>query len=137
MHAIQQARAALLAIAAVLPCVARADEPAPPHELQRTASAAAPTRDFHAFDNHAFDYGALDHAALDRMRGGTDTLTNITNDMRLQGTVSDAVASDIASGGNTVAGGAFTNANGIPTIFQNTGSNVLIQNALIVNLQFK
>jgi hypothetical protein len=57
--------------------------------------------------------------------------------MTVDGTVSNSTAVDIASGTNAVTGGAFTNAAGIPTVIQNSGSNVLIQNALIVNLQFK
>jgi hypothetical protein len=35
-----------------------------------------------------------------------------------------------------IAGGSFSNASGLPTVIQNTGANVLIQNATIVNVRF-
>ncbi|CAG9177344.1 hypothetical protein LMG23992_03479 [Cupriavidus laharis] len=71
---------------------------------------------------------------LDGVRGGADL---VVNDMRLHGTVADNAAIGTYSGSNIVTDGAFANAAGIPTAIQNTGNNVLIQNATIVNVQFK
>ena len=45
-------------------------------------------------------------------------------------------AENVNSGTNTLTGSAFSNASGISTVIQNSGSNVLIQNAMIVNVQF-
>lgn len=71
---------------------------------------------------------------LDGIRGGAEV---VVSDMRLHGTVADNAAINVLSGGNSIADGSFSNASGIPTVIQNTGSNVLIQNATILNVQFK
>lgn len=80
---------------------------------------------------------AVDATALDGYRGGTRDLYQTVNDMRLSGTVSDNAAINVATGSNIVRDGSFANASGIPTVIQNTGANVLIQNATIVNVQFR
>ena len=73
-------------------------------------------------------------AQLDVYRGGFDV---VNNDMQLSGAVTNNSASYIATGNNTIAGGSFTNSNGFPMVIQNSGSNVLIQNATIINLQYQ
>lgn len=75
----------------------------------------------------------VDADRLSGLRGGEKS---IDNRILVDGRVSDNVAEKIVSGANAVGGGAFGNANGINTVIQNTGSNVLIQNAMIVNVQF-
>ena len=77
---------------------------------------------------------ALATDQLENYRGGTDT---VMNDMSLSGTVAHNSASDVITGTNTINGAAFANSNGLATVIQNTGSNVLIQSATIVNVQFK
>lgn len=77
---------------------------------------------------------AMSADQLGNYRGGTDI---VSNDMRLSGTVADNSAINVATGMNTINGGAFTNASGLPIVIQNTGANVLIQNATIVNVQMK
>ncbi|MGK5055634.1 hypothetical protein ACQ4WY_01685 [Janthinobacterium sp. LB2P49] len=72
--------------------------------------------------------------ALDQARGGTDT---VTNEARLSGFVTGNSASYISTGANTIDGAAFANASGIPIVIQNSGANVLIQNATIINLQLR
>jgi hypothetical protein len=75
-------------------------------------------------------------AALDQLeesRGGTD----VHNDMKLDGVVTGNSAVNVATGSNTIDSGAFANMSGIPVVIQNSGANVLIQSATIVNLQFK
>nr|WP_311529700.1 hypothetical protein [uncultured Ralstonia sp.] len=74
---------------------------------------------------------------LDSYRGGTQDLYQTVNDARLSGTVSDNSATNVATGSNIVRDGSFANASGIPTVIQNSGANVLIQNATIVNVQFR
>jgi hypothetical protein len=76
---------------------------------------------------------AIDAAALERLRGGEST---VDNDVLLDGTVENTNADHIVSGANAISDGAFTNANGINTVIQNSGSNVLIQNGMVVNVQF-
>ncbi|SOY93577.1 conserved hypothetical protein; putative exported protein [Cupriavidus taiwanensis] len=77
---------------------------------------------------------AVPVSTLDDIRGGAEVTVN---DMRLHGTVADNAAVNTLSGTNHITEGAFSNAAGIPTAIQNSGSNVLIQNATIVNVQFK
>lgn len=84
---------------------------------------------------------SLGHAVgadkLDGYRGGTQDLYQTVNEARLSGTVSDNTAVNVATGSNIVRDGSFANASGIPTVIQNSGANVLIQNATIVNVQFR
>jgi hypothetical protein len=56
------------------------------------------------------------------------------NDQDLTGTVTDNVAIGNQTGQNTISTGAYTDAAGFITTIQNTGNNVLIQNATIINL---
>jgi hypothetical protein len=71
---------------------------------------------------------------LAQMRGGSETPWS---DMKLAGTVANNSAVNVVSGANTVTDGAFTNASGLPMVIQNSGANVLIQNATIINVQIK
>jgi hypothetical protein len=45
--------------------------------------------------------------------------------------------SHVATGANTIAGGAFSGMSGLPLVVQNSGANVLIQNAVIVNVKME
>ena len=72
---------------------------------------------------------ALDVDSLARRRGGSGL-----SDMKLNGVVADNRAINVTTGSNLVTEGAFTNASGLPMLIQNTGNNVLIQNATIVNV---
>ena len=73
----------------------------------------------------------LDSGALAGRRGGTGVLS----DMKLSGVVADNRAINTTSGANLISDGAFSNTSGMPVVIQNSGSNVLIQNATIVNVQ--
>ena len=79
----------------------------------------------------AADLGKLEHS-----RGGTDTYTT-NNNANLNGVVTGNSAWNVVTGSNSIDTGAFANMSGIPVVIQNSGANVLIQNATIVNLQFK
>jgi hypothetical protein len=70
---------------------------------------------------------------LARQRGGTDT----HNDARIDGAVTANTAVNVVTGANSIDAGSFANMAGIPVVIQNSGANVLIQNATIINLQFK
>jgi len=71
---------------------------------------------------------------LEQMRGGSDAPWS---DMKLSGTVSNNSAVNVVTGSNIVTDSAFSNASGLPMVIQNSGANVLIQNATIVNVQIK
>ena len=76
---------------------------------------------------------AIDVDRLARLRGGEST---VENDVLIDGTVDGNTADHVVSGSNSISEGAFANAAGINTVIQNTGSNVLIQNGMVVNIQF-
>jgi len=79
-------------------------------------------------------FGApLPAAQLDAARGGAAAMTSSAT---LSGTVSGNSAQQVVTGSNAIASGSFANASGIPIVIQNTGANVLIQNATVINLQF-
>lgn len=76
----------------------------------------------------------MESSHLENYRGGFDL---VKNDMKLMGSVANNSAEHVWSGNNVIADGAFSNATGFPMVVQNSGSNVLIQNATIVNVQLK
>ncbi len=80
-----------------------------------------------------FGVKPLQPAALAAKRGGTD----VSSEMVLKGVVADNRAINVATGNNVISEGAFNGASGLPIVIQNSGNNVLIQNATIVNVQLK
>lgn len=80
-------------------------------------------------------FGApIGDARLAAQRGGQDL---IVNEQRLKATLTDNAASNLTTGNNVITDGAFVGNNGIPMLIQNTGNNVVIQNATILNLNLK
>ena len=71
---------------------------------------------------------------LDTFRGGFDV---VKNDMQLNGSVAGNTAVNVLTGANAIAEGSFAHASGLPMVIQNTGANVSIQNATIVNVQLQ
>ncbi len=63
--------------------------------------------------------------------------TNITETMTLNGTVNNNTDDHVVTGSNTISTNSFNGAVGVPMVIQNTGNNVLIQNATIINVQFQ
>ena len=51
--------------------------------------------------------------------------------------MSEVSVSDAITGYNLITEGAFANANVLGTVVQNSGNGVLIQNAVILNLEVK
>ena len=89
--------------------------------------------------SESFDQTPVVANQLDTQRGGADTkvnntLTNITQTNTLNGTVDNNSAINVVSGNNAISGGAFQGTTGFPMVIQNSGSNVLIQNATILNV---
>jgi hypothetical protein len=83
-----------------------------------------------------FGFGApVAEATLDSQRAGEGrTQLNL---MDVQGYVEDNKAINNITGSNVITGGSFTNVSGLPVSVQNSGNNVLIQNAFILNLEVK
>lgn len=71
---------------------------------------------------------------LAAQRGGDDNFVH--NTITVNGTVTDNTANNVVTGANNIRDGSFANSSGIMSVVQNTGANVLIQSATIVNVQF-
>jgi len=83
----------------------------------------------------SLDFGpAADLGKLEQSRGGA---AETKNDMKLDGVVTGNSATNVVTGANSIDSGAFSNMSGIPVVIQNSGANVLIQSATIINVQFK
>ncbi len=78
-------------------------------------------------------------AQLDAQRGGMDLGPQliITNRNDLKAKLYDNVAVDNVTGNNGINGNAFAGASGLPIVMQNSGNNVIMQNATILNLTLK
>ena len=133
--------ACLFAAVLALPLGARAAEPppaltaAPPPALTAATttatSAATPPPALTTAEPGA---AAVADELLARARGGSD-LTVI--DTKLSGAVTGNAVTNVSTGWNVIQGGSFANMSGIPIVVQNSGANVLIQNATVINLQLK
>jgi hypothetical protein len=110
-----------------------APEPVAPPQVRAVAIPAFPLLERIATADPRFGVAAP-RDQLDNQRGGTDT---VNNNMQLDGSVHGNVANNVVTGSNGIDAGSFANMAGIPTVIQNTGANVLIQNATIINLQLK
>lgn len=71
---------------------------------------------------------------LAEARGGS---FQAENHMTLTGTTSGNSAQNVVTGNNAIESGSFDHMSGLPVVIQNSGANVLIQNAVIVNLQMQ
>lgn len=80
---------------------------------------------------------AADLASLDNERGGAEAASSPFGGIVTGGTLNNNRAADVVTGSNAIREGSFANASGIPVVIQNTGANVLIQNATIVNVQLR
>jgi len=80
----------------------------------------------------------VDSFDLDANRGreGNTTLNQV-NKMTLDAVMTNNVTENVVSGNNTITDGAFAGTTGFPMVIQNSGSNVIIQNATILNLNVK
>jgi hypothetical protein len=139
MHPLSGRCIFLLATAFALPAAAQADHVAPrgaADAVERAAPSEAPRPviDALAPPQQAVLGEAAADDTLERARGGADVTTITT---RLTGSVSGNSATNVATGANVIQGGSFANMAGIPIVVQNSGANVLIQNATTINLQFK
>jgi hypothetical protein len=81
---------------------------------------------------------------LDEERGGksaegqtqiiNNNQTQIFNTNNVNGTLDNVTVINSITGGNLIDGGSFANSSGFPTVIQNSGNGVLIQNSTILNV---
>lgn len=105
----------------------------PAQTLAQTSMAEplTPAAALHSARTAGFD-NPVPAVMLGDFRGGSDL---VHNEMTLAGTTAGNTAINVATGTNTINAGAFANMSGLPLVVQNSGANVLIQNAVILNLQ--
>jgi hypothetical protein len=139
VQALQWTLGFTLACAAAVPVGACAeDAPAPAGYLATGADSpiAVYASAAQADGEAAMDAGLgerVDNAALAGMSGGTMVIQHTA----LTGTVSNDTANHVVTGDNVIMGSSFAGEAGIPVVIQNSGNNVLIQNATVLNVQFK
>ena len=139
--------ACALALATVLAGQACAGEPVvldasqltplavdPIEQLLTTPAPLAPHENGTTLSIGGASVQAIDLDKLEHERGRADT---VFNDTKLNGDVANNSAINVQTGSNTIDAGSFANMSGIPVVIQNSGANVLIQNATVINLQFQ
>ncbi len=132
MHAIPGLFVTALLCLAIAP--ANAAAAAQPAAAGSQAAVAATANAKSDSKSHVDDFGPrADMRTLAAMSGGTDVHQQTT----LNGNVSDNHNDHVSTGFNTIGNGAFNGAAGVSTVIQNTGNSVLIQDATIINVQFK
>jgi hypothetical protein len=113
-----------LGVASPLPALAEADEPLATESIAESVAELGIAE----FVGEA----VVDVAALEYTRGGTDLYLN---EIKSDGVVTNNQAYNLTTGSNWITDGSLAGASGFPTVVQNSGNNVLIQNATIINLQ--
>lgn len=76
-------------------------------------------------------------AQLETERGGTDAGMPTINANQLNAKLFDTSATGNITGTNSIRDAAFAGATGFPTVIQNSGNNVIIQNGAVLNLTLK
>jgi hypothetical protein len=66
-----------------------------------------------------------------------DQMTNVFNNTDSNAYLGGNSLTSGSTGSNSISGNAFSNANGIATVIQNSGNQNIIQNSMILNLQMK
>ena len=80
-----------------------------------------------------FNRSAASAEVLEAQRGGADEVNLIS----VEGALHSNAATNTVNGTNTITNGSFANANGMATAIQNSGNNVLIQNATILRIELR
>lgn len=120
----------LLACLSLTPCAASTTIAATPH----TALDDDTTTDMLEFD----DTSRLDSGALSGLDGKADTtIEALFNDNHQQAGINDNQLASGVTGINMLGAGVFSGSNGISTIIQNSGNQVLIQQTTQVNVLFR
>ena len=130
----------LFALCLLAPCVvAGAPLPVPALDPVQLAAGGLPATGASQKVLEIKGFGvAATPSQLDGARGGSAaTNATVATTATLGGGVSGNSATNVTSGGNTITAGSFAGVSGIPIVIQNSGANVLIQNATVINLQFQ
>lgn len=125
----KQAPLTLLALGVALAMLCAGSDPAVAEEgimLRGETDAFMPSA-----DSGWVGDGVLADDGLAELRGGTELHLS---EIRAIGTVTDVFASDLVTGHNIITEGSLSGVSGIPMIIQNSGNGVLIQNAVILNV---
>lgn len=125
--------AALIALAMAAPAALAAGPAQEPKAPAASAPVAAPAPEAKTADTATASSEAADEARLENARGGDAAMSGEAN---LGGVVSNNSAINVVTGSNLIDS-SFTNASGLPMVIQNSGANVLIQNATVINLQIR
>ncbi len=80
---------------------------------------------------------AFDAAVSDDTLAGQRGMALITNTNDLDAALYSNSATDVVTGTNVVSDGSLANNSGMSTVIQNSGNNVLIQSAVILNIQMQ
>lgn len=88
------------------------------------------------------DFGSpVSCEVLDSLSGrqslSIDTIDLLMNNMELKAEMQGNLLNSATTGFNHISDDAFAHAGGISTVVQNSGNQVIINNALILNLQMK
>lgn len=122
-----------LLLAGVMQPALAQDSAAPEVKVARTlALPPLPFLDTVAGEPDAMGPGA-DSGLLATTRGREGGSANAD----LGGMVTGNSAINVSTGSNLITDGSFANMSGLPVVIQNTGANVLIQNATVINLQLR
>jgi hypothetical protein len=134
------------AVMLVVPACALATQPEPWQHWSRATGVAPPAAGAEATAVKAVPGGAapadgtlpeLGAAVEPGQLEGTRGRNGGGAEAMLSGVTSGNSASQVATGNNVIQSGSFANTTGLPVVIQNSGANVLIQNATVINLQLK
>ena len=131
----------LLSFSVLLPLCSYSDGMEAPSEVKAAAwSSAASTVEPEGLVEHVdaagpeveLDFGSpVSESVLGAARGGAEQSVSENN---LNALLEGNSASDLSTGNNSIADGAFSGSTGLPMVIQNSGNNVIIQNSTILNL---
>jgi hypothetical protein len=83
----------------------------------------------------------LSSNTLDSLSGGEDlqidNIDMLINNMNLRSQMEENLLISTTTGANLISNDAFSHANGISTVIQNSGNQVIINSALILNLRIQ
>ncbi len=75
--------------------------------------------------------------AIDQLASQRGGASISRSELMLSGATADNSATNVVTGSNAIAAGSFANMSGLPLVVQNSGANVLIQNAVIIHVQMQ
>jgi hypothetical protein len=93
-------------------------------------------------DDSRVSTGAFTRPLSDRVlaveRGGAgEAESQVWNIIDMNGRADNISVNNAITGDNSIGGGSFSGSRGFPTVIQNSGNGVLIQNATIINVTVK